>query len=66
LAIVTVLQVQAQPVVGQPKITQVTVQQPLVPTTPPQSQISAPLTGATQAQTGVMTLHLGQTSSIGQ
>jgi len=65
-AIVIVSQVQAQPIVCQPQITQVPIQQPLVSTAPPQSQISASLTRTTQAQTGVMTPHLGQSSSIRQ
>jgi len=58
-AIVTVLQVQALPIVCQPQVSQVTIQQPLVPTTPPQSSISGSLTGVTQVQMGTITPHLG-------
>ena len=65
-AIVTVSQVQALPVVCQPQVSQVAIQQPLVSTTQPQPQVSASLTGMTQAQTGTITPHLGQSSSIGQ
>lgn len=65
-AIVMVLQVQVLPIVCQPQVSHVTIQQPLVSTTPPQSSISGSLTGATQAQTGTITPHLGQTTSIGQ
>ena len=65
-AIVTVLQVQAQPIVCQSQITRVAIQQLLVSTAPSQSQISASLTETTQAQTGFITPHLGQSSNIGQ
>ena len=61
-AIVTVSQVQALPIVCQPQVSQVVMQQPLVPATQPQS----PTSGMTQAQTGTITPHLGQTTSIGQ
>ena len=59
-------QVQALPIVCQPQVSQVAVQQPLVSTTQSQPQVSASLSGATQAQTSTMTPHLGQSSSIGQ
>ena len=65
-AVVTMSQVQVFPVVCQPQVSQVAIQQPLVSTTPPQSSISGSLTGVTQAQTGTITPHLGQTTSIGQ
>ena len=61
-AIVTVSQVQALPIVCQPQFSQVVMQQPLVPATQPQ----LPTSGMTQAQTGTITPHLGQTVSIGQ
>ena len=61
-AIVTVSQVQALPVVCQPQVSQVVMQQPLFPVTQPQS----PTSGMTQAQMGTITPHLGQTVSIGQ
>ena len=60
--IMTVSQVQAFPVICQPQVSQVVMQQPLVPTTQPQS----PTSGMTQAQTGTITPHLGQTVSVGQ
>lgn len=46
-AIVTVSQIQALPVVCQPQVSQVTIQQPLVPAMPPQSLVSGSLTGVT-------------------
>ena len=61
-AIVTVSPVQALPVVCQPEVSQVVMQQPLDPATQPQS----PTGGMTQVQTGTITPHLGQTVSIGQ
>jgi len=64
--IVTVSQAQALPVVCQPQVSQVVVQQPLVSMTQPQSPNSGSLTGVTQAQTSTITPHLGQMSSIGQ
>ena len=66
LTIVTVLQVQVFPIVFQPQVSQVVIQQPLVSTTQPQSPISGSLTGVAQAQMGTITPHLGQTTSIGQ
>ena len=65
-AIVTVSQVQALPVVCQPKVSQAAIRQPLVPVTSPQSSISGSLTRVTEAQTSTITPHLGQTTSIGQ
>ena len=50
-AIVTMSQVQALPVVCQPQVSQVVMQHPLFP-------------GMTQAQTGTITPHLGQATSI--
>jgi len=61
-AIVTVSQVQALPVVCQPQVSQVVMQQPLDPATQPQS----PTGRMTQAQMGTITPHLGQTVSIEQ
>lgn len=61
-AIVTVSQVQAMPVVCQPQIPQVVMQQPLDPATQQQS----PLDGAAQVQTGTFTPHLGPLVSIAQ
>ena len=61
-AIVTVSQVQALPIVCQPQVPQVVIQQPLDPATQQQS----PTGGTTQVQTGTITPHLGQTVSIGQ
>ena len=58
----TVSQVQALPVVCQPQVSQVVMQQPLVPAT----QLQSPTSGMTQAQIGTITPHLGQTASIGQ
>jgi len=46
-AIVIVLQVQALPVVCQPQVSQVVIQQPLVSTTKPQLPISSSLTEVT-------------------
>ena len=64
--IVTMSQVQALPVVCQPQVSQVAIQQPLVLAIQSQPQVSASLSGATQAQIGIMTPNLGQSSSIGQ
>ena len=61
-AIVTVSQVQTLPVVSQPQVTQVLMQQPFELTTQPQS----PTGGITQVQTGTITPHFGQAVSIGQ
>lgn len=65
-ATVTASQLQALPVVCQPQVSQVSIQQPLVSAIQSQPQVSASLSGATQAQTSTMTPHLGQSSSIGQ
>lgn len=61
-----VLQVQMLPIVCQRQISQVAIQQPLDSMMPPQSSISGSLIGVTQAQTGIVTPHLGQTASIRQ
>ena len=61
-AIVTVSQMQTLPVVCQPQVSQVVMQQPFNPVTQPQ----LPTSGMTQAQTGTITPHLGQTVSIGK
>jgi hypothetical protein len=61
-AIVTVSQVQTMPVVCQPQISQVLMQQPLDPATQPQS----PTGGATQVQSGTTTPHLGPMVSVAQ
>ena len=55
-AIVIVSQVQVLPIVCQPQVSQVVMQQPLDPATQPQSSTG----GMTQAQTGTITPHLGQ------
>jgi len=65
-ATVTASQVQALPVVCQPQVSQVAIQQPLISVIQSQPQVSASLSGVTQAQTSTMTPHLGQSSSIGQ
>ncbi len=65
-AIVVVSQVQALPVVCRPQVSQVATQQPLVSTAQSQPQVSASLPGMTQDQTGIITPHLGQSSSIGK
>jgi len=56
-AIVMVSQVQALPVVCQPQVSQVVMQQPLNLATQPQF----PIGGTTQTQTVTITPHLGQT-----
>ena len=61
-AIVAVSQVQVLPVVCQPQLSQVVMQQPLAPATQPQS----PTGEMTQDQTGTITPHLGQMVSIRQ
>ena len=58
-AIVTTSQVQALPVVCQPQVSHVAIQQPLVLVIQSQPQVSASLFGATQAQTSNMNPHLG-------
>lgn len=65
-ATVTASQVRAPPVVCQPQVSQVAIQQPLFSAIQSQPQVSASLYGATQAQTSTMTSDLGQSSSIGQ
>ena len=64
--IVTISQVQVLPIVCQPQVSQVAIQQPLISAIQSQPQVSASSSGETQAQTGIMTPHLGQSSSIGQ
>lgn len=61
-AIVAVSQVQALPVVCQPQISQVAIEQSLVPPTQPQS----PTSGMAQVQTGNTNPHLGQTVIAGK
>ena len=65
-AMVTASQVQVLPIVCQPQVSQVAIQQPLVSTTQSQPQVSASLSGANQDRTSTVTPHLGQSSSIGQ